>query len=229
MTQEDFVGNDITIYVDSQAAIKALNKLDTKNALVKNCKTKLNRLSEGNDVKLSWIPAHVGYIGNEIADRLAKLGAKNPRNQEKLEVGVSKKFYRNSIRTWGTKKHQKRWDGRTEYRQTGMMLPTVDHKCWKLISKFNRRKMMHVTQIITGHNTLNRHLAIMKIKEDPKCSKCNEGPETIEHLIKNCPFYMQKRFEKLGEYFLERNLHEYKLQKIISFVTSTKRLEENDQ
>ena len=88
--------------------------------------------------------------------------------------------------------------------------------------------MMQAIQIITGHNTLNRHLSIMKIKEDPKCEKCEEGPETIEHLIKECPAYMNKRFEKFGEYFLNKNLHEYKLQKIISFVTSTGRLEEHD-
>ena len=158
---------------------------------------------------------------------MAKLGAKNPRNQERLEVGVSKKFYRSGIRTWGTKQHQKRWDNRTEYRQTGMMLPKVDHRCWQTISKFNRRKMMHVTQIITGHTTLNRHLAIMNIREDPTCEKCEEGPETIEHLIRNCPAYHQKRYEKFGEHFLEKELHEYKLQKIISFVTSTGRLEED--
>ena len=85
---------------------------------------------------------------------------------------------------------------------------------------------MHVTQIITGHNTLNRHLALMNIKEDPICEKCEEGPETIEHLIKNCPAYHQKRYEKFGEYFLKKELHEYKLQKIISFVTSTGRLGE---
>ena len=87
---------------------------------------------------------------------------------------------------------------------------------------------MHATQIITGHNTLQRHLTLMKIQEDPPCEKCEEGPETIEHLIKNCPAYSQKRMEKLGEYFLKKELHEYKLQKIISFVSSTGRLGQDD-
>ena len=35
-----------------------------------------------NQVKLSWIPAHIGHAGNEIAGRLAKRGANNRENRE---------------------------------------------------------------------------------------------------------------------------------------------------
>ena len=75
----------------------------------------------------------------------------------------------------------------------------------------NRKNAMYATQIITGHNTLNRHLHLMNIAETPSCEKCGEEPETIEHLIKSCPAYLQKRKQKLGEFILTKDLHEYRL------------------
>ena len=88
----------------------------------------------------------------------------------------------------------------------------------------NRRNAMYATQIITGHNVLNRHLNIMNISENPNCEKCGQEPETIEHVIKNCPAYIQKRKQKLGEFILTKDLQEYRLDKIISFVNLTGRL-----
>ena len=34
----------------------------------------INKLSEKNNVTLTWIPGHSNHKGNEIADRLAKRG-----------------------------------------------------------------------------------------------------------------------------------------------------------
>ena len=88
---------------------------------------------------------------------------------------------------------------------------------------------MHATQIITGHNTLNRHLAIMGIEESSICQKCGLEPETTEHLVKYCPAFADKRKDKLGEYFLTKSLDKYKLNKILTFVNATNRLMYNIQ
>ena len=40
-----------------------------------------------------------------------------------------------------------------------------------------------LTQMITGHTVLRRHLHIMKIEEDPTCEHCMDGDETVEHFI----------------------------------------------
>ena len=108
-----------------------------------------------------------------------------------------------------------------------MILPKVEGKAWKIVSKMNRREAMYVTQIITGHNSLKRHLNIMGIEEYPTCEKCQQEPETIEHVIKHCPAYMNLRRKLLGEYVLSGELSTYKLHKILHFVGQTNRLNLN--
>ena len=101
-----------------------------------------------------------------------------------------------------------------------MILPKVDNKAWKIISKMSRRNAMYATQIITGHNSLQRHLNIMfQDEEPPECRKCRLEPETVEHVVKNCPAYKDIRRKVLGEYFLSGLLYTYKLGKIFKFVS----------
>ena len=227
--EEDLVGNDISFYVDSQAAIRAVNKYLVKSKLIRETKNVLNTICSSNLVVLSWIPSHVGYIGNEIADRLAKLGTRNPMGLPKIDLGVNRNYYRTAIRAWGLTRHKKRWKNRTDCRQTKMILPDINDKCWKTIFNMKRKNIMHATQIITGHNTLNRHLAIMGIEESSICQKCGLEPETTEHLVKYCPAFADKRKDKLGEYFLTKSLDKYKLNKILTFVNATNRLMYNIQ
>ena len=68
----------VIIYSESQAAIKATNSLKIKSALIDQCINTLNSLAELVITKLQWTRAHVGTVGNETADRLAKEGALTP-------------------------------------------------------------------------------------------------------------------------------------------------------
>ena len=77
---------EITYYINSQSAIKALNTHFTTQKTVQECKEQLNKLQQkSNQITLHWIPAHKGYTGNEQADKLAKLGTQigteGPRTQ----------------------------------------------------------------------------------------------------------------------------------------------------
>ena len=63
------------IFVDSQAAIKALDSVEMSSKLVLDTKTELNILSKKGSITLVWTKAHhVGIEGNEEADKLAKEG-----------------------------------------------------------------------------------------------------------------------------------------------------------
>ena len=105
-----------------------------------------------------------------------------------------------------------------------MICPKVNKKVTKFILKMSRRKMMYATQILTGHASLNYHLHNMKISESEKCPKCDEDRETVEHFVKDCPFYFRQRWEVFREYKLKQDLHKYSFMKIMKFVTKTKRL-----
>ena len=76
LLQKNIQDHKINFYIDNQAAIKSLGKLENKNVQVKETKSSLNKLGENNQVTLNWIPAHEDHKGNEIADRLAKRGSR---------------------------------------------------------------------------------------------------------------------------------------------------------
>jgi len=59
-----------------------------------------------------------------------------------------------------------------------------------------------LTFLLTGRVTLNRHLAVMKIRTDPICSVCGEEDETSVHFLGKCPATIMARHSILGSYFL---------------------------
>ena len=43
--------------------------------------------------------------------------------------------------------------------------------------------MKRITQMLTGHSTLQRHLYLMKMEDSPICQNCLEDEETVEHFL----------------------------------------------
>jgi ribonuclease HI len=64
----------VSIYSDSQAALKALQAAKTTSPLVCQCQQALNDISAQHAVRLYWVPGHAGVRGNETADKLARSG-----------------------------------------------------------------------------------------------------------------------------------------------------------
>jgi len=53
-----------------------------------------------------------------------------------------------------------------------------------------------------GHNTLNRHLTLLRRIDDPLCPLCGEEEDTSLHLLGNCCAIAEKRCEFFGRHFL---------------------------
>ena len=49
-----------------------------------------------------------------------------------------------------------------------------------------RRELKILVGLLTCHITLNRHLTVMKIQEDPFCPACGEQEETSLHFLGEC-------------------------------------------
>lgn len=67
---EGICNKSITIWSDSQSALKAFGSYRIHSTIVLNCRGLLDRFTN-NVVKLVWVPEHYDIQGNEIADTLA--------------------------------------------------------------------------------------------------------------------------------------------------------------
>ncbi|GBP01379.1 hypothetical protein EVAR_70541_1 [Eumeta japonica] len=107
MHGRDSLGS-IGIFVDSQAAILALNSYTTTSSLFEECKQELSRLSCLFVITLVWFSAHRDYYGNERADQLARrvtaLDISSVESVGKplgsIKSGILRHFLRKSEEKW---------------------------------------------------------------------------------------------------------------------------------
>ena len=66
----------IKLFSDSRSAIQALNSNTVSSQLVRDTVNAINLVGgKVNRLEISWIKAHVGHLGNERADQLAREAA----------------------------------------------------------------------------------------------------------------------------------------------------------
>ena len=68
---------------------------------------------------------------------------------------------------------------------------------------FNRTQTKVVIGLLTGHNTLRRHLHIMGLSNDPICRKCGSEEETSVHVLCECEALVSLRHTYLGSFFFD--------------------------
>jgi hypothetical protein len=51
---------------------------------------------------------------------------------------------------------------------------------------FNRTQSRVVIGLLTGHNTLRRHLYVMGLSNNPTCRKCSTEEQTSVHILCKC-------------------------------------------
>ena len=117
------VNSPVTIMVDSQAFIKALENTNTKSLLVKQTKQALNNLGKNYKLKIKWIKAHVNNKGNEIADQAAKTGC---GLTNKIKIPVCKSYVKNIIQETMYKEWHIRWQTENTCRQTFFFHTSID-------------------------------------------------------------------------------------------------------
>jgi len=68
---------------------------------------------------------------------------------------------------------------------------------------FNRIQSRVVIGLLTGHNTLRRHLCLLGLLDSPLCRKCMVGEEIFAHILCECEALASLRHAYLGSFFLE--------------------------
>lgn len=188
----DMKHDKICIFTDSLSSVKSIeNTIRTQNNnyyenLIKN----LAYLNPQQEIKICWIPAHIGLSGNEIADKIAKEAT---LSGSILNIKIDPKDIRNIIANniW------KEWENyyRNNTTTVGKHLAEINNfipsrKLW-----FNGLNLPHtniktINRIRTGHSYNNKFLFLMKKRDTNICEKCNTNEiEDNNHIIFNCKAY----------------------------------------
>ena len=68
---------------------------------------------------------------------------------------------------------------------------------------FNRTQTRAVIGLLTGHNTVRRHLHIMGLSNNPTCRKRGTEEETSLHILGECEALASLRHTYLGSFFFD--------------------------
>jgi hypothetical protein len=138
-------------------------------------------------------------------------------------VGVSQQCIRRKIQCWLDRQHVVQWQG-----LVGTMIHAQELILGRNIAarttlmSFNRAQSRVVIALLTGHNTLRRHLHIMGLLDSPLCRKCGAGEETSAHVLCECEALATLRHIYLGSFFLDRdNVRGLSLRTIWNFFRRT--------
>jgi ribonuclease HI len=216
-------GNNITIHVDSQAALLALSSTYINKICVKNAVDKLNQLGHQNYVKLCWIKSHVGHEGNEKADKLAKEGASKRSHFVSDRPRISMKVIKTMVKQKVDEIWNEDWKKSLPCRQTKIWFPNIDKPKSVHIIKLQRREHSLLSQIITGHSYLRRHESLINPEVDSICQFCQEDEQTAYHLIMECPSLWQQRWDIFGvAYLSSKDTMAWEVPKVVQFLREVK-------
>ena len=68
---------------------------------------------------------------------------------------------------------------------------------------FNKTQSRAVTGLLTGHNTLKRHLYLLGLLDSPLCRKCGVREETSTHILCECEALASLRHAYLVSFLSE--------------------------
>lgn len=209
---------DITIYTDSQAALRTLSSTTVRSKLVMSCREALSWIRD-RKVRLCWVPGHSNVKGNQAADDLARLGAGKDGEETEDSPLPPIKLLRDTIDRILEGEQDKRWSNRDDCVTSRFLWPQLQKKKTAEMLDYGKAAIQKIVAVITGHCTVGSRLMKMGKRTDELCTECNEEEETIEHLMCYCPALVPKRIQCMGSETLEclgeaadldiRNLHQF--------------------
>jgi hypothetical protein len=164
---------------------------------------KLHKISTRHAVGLYWVPGHVGVRGDEMANELLRDDTVLKFVGPEPALGVSRQDIRRRIRRWFANQHWLWWQSLGDTPRQAQELisgPCLGAKARFL--SFNRAQSRAVTALLTGHNTLRRHLHLMGLSDSPLCRRCGAEDENSAHILCECEALASHRLAYLGS-FLE--------------------------
>ncbi|GBN94055.1 hypothetical protein AVEN_183360-1 [Araneus ventricosus] len=157
----------LTILVDNQASINSAANPKSHNSIARKIFKLLHRHPH---IRVSWIKAHAGYIGNEEADRLAKEAAET-KNFPETPLELPKSFIKTFLRQKMLATWQMAWDDG----DTGRLIHNIIPKVSLDSINWTRNEVL----FFTGHGPFPSFLQRFNLAETSFCSCGGIGTQSI--------------------------------------------------
>jgi ribonuclease HI len=178
---------NITIYTDSKITLDKLQNTKIHTYIIEEIRRKIIEMNKANwEIKLYWVKAHAGILGNELADTLAKKAATNETLTEKYNK-IPKSVVKKELEEESMKKWQNNWMQTTKGSITKEYFPNIEERL-----KMKLNLTQNFTAIVTGHGKTRAYLHRFKIIDDPTCI-CEKAVQTTDHLIFECEKLTKER------------------------------------
>lgn len=194
----------ISIFSDSQAALKALTSKTCQSRLVWECSHLLKQLSKKNLVKLYWVPGHCDIEGNEKADALARQGSGGQFIGPEPFCGVSRSIKKAKIKENQSETIKNNWKLSQSMRQSKLFITPDKRKTDKLLN-LSKKSLSTIVGLFTGHCPCRYHLKKLLLVQSDICRFCDSEKETAEHLLCNCGVLFTHRQKHLERGLLSPN------------------------
>ena len=207
--QKGYEEEEVTIMVDSQAAILSLSANTIESQMVLQTWNILQELASQYQVTIRWVRAHCGVYGNEIADRLAKQGTVGEKiplyTFPKPKSYVNKVINDNINEQWNAT-----WANSDKYVQTKKFIPRLKPKMSEAIMKLPKQEFSRAVRFLSNLNGLAKFEH--RLNEEivgPNCRLCSSEDdfynyeETAIHIVFECSKLTLLRAECFGQYLMD--------------------------
>ena len=170
------------------SALTAIDSYSTKNSLVLEIKTLLNRMIENHfTIVLCWIPSHVDIKGNEDADKAAKEAVSSPRIEKEIPLND----ILSNIKITMRQKWQREWEDVPLNNKLRSIKQCINS--WPSSTHKNRFHEVILTRLRIGHTNLTHSYLMTSPHDDPPiCDLCH-CLLSVKHFLINCPKYNRYR------------------------------------
>ena len=165
---------------DSLSALQAISEIYPSSHLVQMIQSRLALLSNLDfQVIFVWVPAHVGIVGNETADRTAKNALNGGIVGTTMVPFTDLKAY---FKQLFKSRWQVQWDNELNNKLKNVK-PVIDP--WDSSIRPSRREEVVLTRLRIGHTFLTHSYLFSPEKIIPICEHC-DVPLTVNHILCDC-------------------------------------------